>query len=68
MQIQRPKLSHSEYEVKYTNKVAQDPIQTAAKAFVARAVSFATLKDYYRMPVRTPHVKHTHKKKDRVTA
>jgi hypothetical protein len=68
MQIQRQKLSHSEYEAKYTNKVAQDPIQTAAKAFVASAVSFVTLKDYYRMPVRTPYVKHTYKKNDRVTA
>jgi hypothetical protein len=56
MKIQRPKLSHSEYEAKNTNKVAQDPIQSAAKAFVARVVSFAALKDYNRMPVRTPHV------------
>jgi hypothetical protein len=38
MQIQRPKLSHSQYETKNTNKVAQDPIQTAAKAFVASVV------------------------------
>jgi len=61
MQIQRPKLSHSEYEAKNTNKVAKDPIQTAAKAFAASVVSFAALKEYYQMPVRTPHVEHTKK-------
>ena len=70
MQIQRPKLSHSEYEAKNTNKVAQDLIQTAAKAFVASVVSFESLKDYYRMPFRKPNLENTQtqKKKVRVTA
>jgi len=60
MQIQRPKLSNSEYEAKNKNKVACDLIQTAAKAFVASVVNFAAVKDYYRIPVRTPNVEHTH--------
>jgi hypothetical protein len=55
MQIQTPQLSHLEYEPKNTNNIANDLTQTPAKALVS-VVSSAALKDYYWLPVQTPHV------------